>query len=417
MSGNAPSMPTVLMVVDQLPYPPRNGVTLPTFHYADGLRQSCRLSLALVEDEAQPVDARALAENEAIFGKIPVIRMRRKHKIRRAIDEVLARDMFNQGWELAEASSELRHCAADVLLVSPFSTAAKWAAAGLAAPGDFRCRIAAVSDCTAAEYYARKSQDFGSIRQAIKGTLDRARSTCIAAVEGRTLASFQHVLMQTGTDRNLMRQLVGREIADRVTLVPNGVRRDFFGVVRNPQSNTLIFIAELSSEYASIADWLVREVWPAVTDVLADAKLLVVGKGASEALSAAIALNPNVEHVTFVDDLRSVYANAAAAICPVFKGYGLINKALEAMASGVPVIGGAAAFNGVDGFEAGVHGVVCRPRNTQDFSLAICDVLKNRERATRIGGAGRSLIEGQFRWERAVGTIEALIAGEVGTDE
>jgi len=225
------------------------------------------------------------------------------------------------------------------------------------------------------------------------------------------------VLMQTGTDRHLMRQLVGKEIADRVTLVPNGVRRDFFGVDRNPQSNTFIFIADLSSEYASIADWLVREVWPSVTDVLGDAKLLVLGKGASEALSAAIARNPNVEHSTFVDDLRSIYADAAAAICPVFKGYGLINKALEAMVSGVPVIGGAAAFNGVDGFEPGVHGLVCRPRSTRDFSSAICDILKNRERATLIGRAGRSLIEDQFRWEKAVGTIEALIAGEVNADE
>lgn len=411
MSEHAPSMPAVLMVVDQLPYPPRNGVTLPTFHYADGLRQSCRFSLALLADEAQPVDARALADNEAIFGKISVIRMRRRRKIRRAIDEVLARDMFNQGWELARASSELHGCEADVLLASPFSAAAKWAAAGLANPKNFRCRIAAVSDCTAAEYYARQSQDFGNVGQAIKGTLDRARSFRVAAVEGRTLASYQHVLMQTATDRNLMRQLVGNETADRVTLVPNGVRRDFFDVSRNPESNTFVFIAELSSEYASIADWLVREVWPSVTDAVAGAKLLIVGKGASKALSAAIAHTPNVEHVTFVDDLRSVYADAAAAICPVFKGYGLINKALEAMAAGVPVIGGAAAFNGMEGFEAGVHGVVCRPRSTPEFASAICDILANRERATQRGRDGRSLIEGQFRWERAVGTIEALIAG------
>lgn len=417
MRGDAPSKPAVLMVVDQLPYPPRNGVTLPTFHYADGLRQSCALSLALLADEAQPVDTQALAENEAIFGKIPVIGIRRRHKVRRAVDEILARDMFNQGWELAGASSELLSGKADVLLASPFSAAAKWAAAGLDAPRKFRCRIAAVSDCTAAEYYARQSQDFGSVRQAIKGALDRARSFRIATVEGRTLDNYQYVLMQTGTDRNLMRQLVGNQIADRVTLVPNGVRRDFFNVVRNPQSKTFVFIAELSSEYASIADWLVREVWPTVTAELADAKLLVVGRGASEALSAAIAHNPNVEHVTFVNDLRSIYTDAAAAICPVFKGYGLINKALEAMASGVPVIGGSAAFNGIDHFEAGVHGVVCRPRNTQDFASAICDVLKNREQATRIGIAGRSLIEGHFRWERAVGTIEALIAGMVCSDD
>lgn len=78
----------------------------------------------------------------------------------------------------------------------------------------------------------------------------------------------------------------------------------------------------------------------------------------------------------------------------VFKGYGLINKALEAMASGVPVIGGAAAFNGVEGFEG--SGAVCRPRSTPDFVSAICDILKDR------GGKGRNvLVTPEERWSMA----------------
>jgi glycosyltransferase involved in cell wall biosynthesis len=206
-----------------------------------------------------------------------------------------------------------------------------------------------------------------------------------------------------------MRQLVGKDTADRVTLVPNGVRRDFFDVARNPESRTFVFIAELSSEYASIADWLVREVWPSVNDVIDGAKLLIVGKGASVALTAAIARAPNIEHVAFVNDLRMVYADAAAAICPVFKGYGLINKALEAMASGVPVIGGAAAFNGMKGFEAGVHGVVCRPRSSSDFVAAISNLVVNRELATQLGSAGRTLVAGQFQWRDAISSIARLI--------
>jgi len=416
MTLASPALPSVLMVVDQLPFPPRNGVTLPTFHYAEGLRRSCHLNLVLMADEAQPFDQRALAENEAIFGPIPVIRVRRKRKMVRAIDEVLARDMFNQGWELASAPPTLMNCKADVLLASPFSAAAKWEATGLSRPEHFVCRIAAVSDCTAAEYHARHSQDFGSFRQWLKGRLDRVRSSRIARVEGKTLAKYQHVSMQTATDRDLMRLLVGERIAERVTLVPNGVRREFFEVCRNPESNTCAFIAELSSEYASIAAWLVGDVWPRVVDQLPDAKLLIVGKGASAALGAAIRQARNVEHIAFVDDLRSVYTNAAAAICPVFKGYGLINKALESMASGVPVIGGEAAFNGIEGFEAGIHGLVCRPRNTREFVAAICHVLTNREHAAQVGNAGRSLIEGQFRWERAVGTIEAMISGRPRVD-
>lgn len=405
-----PANLTILMVVDQLPYPPRNGVTLPTFHYADGLRQSHRLTLILMEDEAHPVDRRALADNEAIFGDIAVVRLRRKPKAKRLFDEMLGLDMYNQGWELVDAPAHLTGCRADVLLAAPFSAAAKWHAAALSDDGQFACRIAAVNDCTSAEYYHRCNQDFGSIAETLKGKLDRFRSSRIARAEGRALNRFNHVLMQTPTDRNLMRSIVGDAIAERVTLVPNGVRRELFDIQPASGSSTFVFVAELSSEYASIANWLVCEVWPNVNSENIGAKLLVVGKGASAALSTAIADTPNVSHVSFVDDLRTVYAGAVAAICPVFKGYGLINKALEAMASGVPVIGGVAAFNGIEGFQAGHHGVVCRPRNTMDFASAICDLLANSERAAQLGNAGRALIENQFRWERAVETVEELCA-------
>ncbi|TVO68106.1 glycosyltransferase [Denitromonas ohlonensis] len=400
---------SILMAVDQLPFPPRNGVTLPTFNYAEGLMKSHRLRLVLLADEANPVDQAALAENEAIFGEIAVIRVRRRHKLKRVVDELLGRDMFNQGWECLDASPELAGVAADVFLVSPYSAAAKWLAANSSGVDRFGCRIAAVSDCTAAEYFYRGTQDFGGLKLTLKARLDKLRASRVAVVEQRTLGNFDHVLMQTKTDQQLMKSLVGEGTAARVAIVPNGVRRDFFDIRRDGSTNKVVFVAELSGEYAAIADWLVRVVWPAVIARSQTAQLLIIGKGASAELREAIRCVGSAEHVDFVDDLRSVYASAAVVICPVFKGYGLINKALEAMASGVPVVGGVAAFNGIEGFVDRVHGFVCRPRNTEDFAMAISEILSNPVRADQVGSAGRTLIEDQFRWASAIQRIEALM--------
>lgn len=400
---------SILMAVDQLPFPPRNGVTLPTFNYAEGLMKSHRLRLVLLADEASPVDPAALAANEAIFGEIPVVRVRRKQKLRRVVDELLGRDMFNQGWECVDASAALVDAAADVLLVSPYSAAAKWLAADTSRPDRFGCRIAAVSDCTAAEYFYRCAQDFGGLKLRLKAWLDRVRTPRVAVVERRTLENFDHVLMQTKADQQLMRSLVGQGAAARVTIVPNGVRSDFFEVRREEVSKNVVFVAELSGEYASVAEWLVRAVWPSVLERSPVAELLIVGKGASAGLREAIRCAGRAEHVDFVEDLRTVYAGAAVVVCPVFKGYGLINKALEAMASGVPVVGGAAAFNGIEGFVDRVHGFVCRPRNTEDFALAISEVLTNMARAEQIGSAGRLLIENQFLWASAIKRIESVM--------
>lgn len=400
---------TILMVVDQLPFPPRNGVTLPTFNYAEGLMKSSRLSLVLLVDEASSVDRAALAENEAIFGEIAVLRVRKKNKLRRVVDELLGRDMFNQGWECIDASAMSAEATADVLLVSPYSAAAKWLAADTCRPDRFDCRIAAVSDCTAAEYYYRCTQDFGGLKLRLKAWLDRIRASRVAVAERRTLANFDHILMQTKVDQQLMKSLVGNGVAAQVAIVPNGVRSEFFEVRRSEISRKAVFVAELSGEYASVADWLVRTVWPLVLEKSSIAELLIVGKGASAELREAIRCVGRAEHIEFVEDLRTVYEGAAVVVCPVFKGYGLINKALEAMASGVPVVGGAAAFNGIEGFVDRVHGFVCRPRNTEDFALAISELISNTAKAEQIGSSGRLLIKDQFLWTSAVKRIEALM--------
>jgi glycosyltransferase involved in cell wall biosynthesis len=317
--------------------------------------------------------------------------------------------MFNQSWELVNKYSVPELTPVDVFIASPFSAVSKWRSTSLDNAIKASCRIAAVSDCTTAEYFFRGMQNLGKLSTYLRGKIDRLRSGRIALTEERLLGGYNHVLMQTATDRDLMQTLVSDEVARRVSLVPNGIRRDLFDIKPDVVSKTAVFIAELSGEYAAGAMWLVSIVWPKVIEQNSNARLLLVGRGASPSLKAAIKGASGVEHVEFVDDLRSVYENASTAICPVFKGYGLINKALEAMASGLPVVGGSAAFNGISGFEEGVHGIVCRPWHTEDFAAAINEMNIDWNLRIKIGGNARSLVAGEFRWESSIGTIERLI--------
>lgn len=403
---------SVLLVTDQLPFPPRNGVTLPTYHYAVGLMAHRSVRLLLLADEAAPVSPSALAENEAIFGSIPVVYLGRKQRAARIANEMRGLDMYNQGWACRQsvALPETHH--AEALLVSPFSAVAKWEATGLDRDTRFRSRVAAVSDCTTAEYYFRSAQSFGSLKLAVKGVLDRARSHRIAAIEAKSLRRYHHVLMQTPKDVELMRRLVSVQLAERATPVPNGVRADFFEISPSGTSKTAVFVAELSSEYAPVARWLVSEVWPRVMAQNPACRLLIVGRGASPALIETFEATQGVNHVAYAPDLGALYSQAAIALSPVFKGYGLINKTLEAMASGVPVIGGAAAFNGIRGFENGRHGMVCRPGHTEDFVSAISSLMGNASLRSSLSANARALVAGQFRWETTISTIERLIDEE-----
>lgn len=397
---------TVWLVTDQLPDPPRNGITLPVYHLGLRLARRQPLRLVLLEDESSPPTPDALARNEALFGPLRRIVLRRRGRAARALAELRGREMYQHGWRLAGAAAAPPIAAQDRLLVAPMSAVAAWDASGLAAQVHPCVRVAAVNDCTTAEYHLRGLQQPAAA--APKAALDRWRCRFIAPIEARLLAPYDHVLLQTEADRAWLAQLVGAEAARRVAVVSNGVLDEFFALRRSGRP-VVLFVADLGGEYAGTARWLAQEVWPAIAARHPQAELHVIGRRAAPALRAVFAATPRLHHLDFADDLGAVYADAAVALSPVFKGFGLINKTLEAMAAGLPVVGGAAAFNGIAGFRAGVHGWVCDTPAAAPFVAALDTLLCDAARREAIGQAARRLVDGAFRWDDAAQRVGTLL--------
>lgn len=405
----------VWLVTDQLPHPPRNGTTLPVAHYLEGLRRRHEVRLIVLVDAAHPPSRDEWSANEALYGPITAVPMAQGAPLARAADELLRRDMYYYSWSLAPGSAPLTPPPGVALIVAPMSAAAKWRRVKRPGRIEAGVSIAAVNDCTAAQYYCRGKQSFGGVRLKGRGLMDRWRSGGIAQIERNILSEYDHVLLQTPADLAWMRRLVDETIARRVTLAPNGVRTAFLSVEPDRQSRQIAWVGELGGEYAPVAHWLIGEVWPEVLRKQPEVTLLVVGQGADDRLKALINRTPRVSHRAFVEDLWNVYRESAAAACPIFKGYGLINKTLEAMASSVPVVGGSSAFNGIEGFEPGRDGVLCEIRDATRFAEAIAGLVQDPALCARIGAAGRSRVKDQFVWNRTLATIENLLSEEPGT--
>lgn len=405
-SGSA--LPLLWVVTDQLPYPPRNGITLPVFNYLKGLGETHRIRLILLVAGATSVQDVSLTANEELFGPVTVVPLTRKPKLARVFGELSCREMFQHGWESKGAPLAFDP-QPDAILVSPMSAVAKWRALHkVDVPLDI-VQVAAVNDCTTAEYYYRGQTQIGHWKHLLKSRLDRIRSGLIGRIERKLLQPYRTVFLQTARDRELMAVLVGADVAQKVVIAPNGVAKKYSEVVSRDRQN-VVFVGELSGEYGDIVYWLVNEVWPAVLNIDNEAVLQIVGRGASDELKTKIANTVRVQHVEYVDDLASVYAEAMVAICPVFKGFGLINKTLEAMACGVPVVGGIAAFNGIPGFQANVHGAVCATRTTKDFVATLSSLLNEPSMRKQIGSAGRQLVAGRFSWDATTELIDRALS-------
>lgn len=100
-----------------------------------------------------------------------------------------------------------------------------------------------------------------------------------------------------------------------------------------------IMVSVLSRpENSEAATWLLSDVWPQVVAGNPDARLRLIGGGASDELKALAARTTGVTLAGFVDSLEPEYADAAVALVPLRRGAGVKFKTIEALVRGVPVV-------------------------------------------------------------------------------
>ena len=98
------------------------------------------------------------------------------------------------------------------------------------------------------------------------------------------------------------------------------------------------------------------------------------------------------------DELMAPYYRQSRmfALPSLFEPFGMTTT--EAMACGTPVV--ASKFGGIKTvINTGENGVLVDPTNTEEFAAAIIDLLKDREKAERIGKAGAQTVKDYLSWE------------------
>ncbi len=99
--------------------------------------------------------------------------------------------------------------------------------------------------------------------------------------------------------------------------------------------------------------------------------------------------DPGIVLLGAVDDLDSLYARAAFAICPLLAGTGEQIKIIDAMAHGLPVVatrqtaGSSPIVDGVNGYVVDT---------AQEFAERAAELWNDRERCRSLGDAARDTI-------------------------
>jgi glycosyltransferase involved in cell wall biosynthesis len=84
--------------------------------------------------------------------------------------------------------------------------------------------------------------------------------------------------------------------------------------------------------------WLAQEIWPAVRAARPDATLTFVGPNPTARLTGACAADASIHITGRVPDVRPALWDSAVSVAPLRVARGLQNKALEALAAGLPTV-------------------------------------------------------------------------------
>ena len=231
----------------------------------------------------------------------------------------------------------------------------------------------------------RRERSFGLMRQVM--TLEQKR---LIKYEKLVFDKFDACTIISEQDRQFL------PLADRneVTIVRNGVDMDFFHPMNEEKNTDVLFAGNMGYPPNVLAcEFLGRDVLPLLKREKPDIRITF--SGARPTASIVEMASNHVEVTGWVDDMRDSYARTRLFVAPMKIGTGLQNKLLEAMSMGIPCITTPLANNALQAND-GEHIVLASSPN--DFCDRILELLEDRDKAARIGDAGRTFVQGQYSW-------------------
>lgn len=156
--------------------------------------------------------------------------------------------------------------------------------------------------------------------------------------------------------------------------------------------------------------WFLESVWPLVREQVPTARFFVVGYDPPPEIRAYHD-GEQVVVTGAVEDVAPWYRAATVFVSPLRVAGGLLQKVIDALAAGVPVVATTVSNHGL-GATAGEHLLLAD--TAADFAAAVVRLLNDPQERERLAQAGQQFVRGRYDLEEAVGRWEALVRAGLG---
>lgn len=406
----------VLIVTDAVPFPPRNGKELPTAKFVDAFARQLHCDLLVISHDNKDFETRRQNIPRSVEN-VHLLRPKRTPGWVRAGSEILWPRLpafYPRGFARRKVSSILRDGEFDAIWVSPVG--------GLSFV-DY-CRNNGWLDASKICLGLNDSLTMlylGTVREAARGRvgwkwnqiLRGLRLPLIYRAERRYLRASDLVHVQTDVERERVLRVAGRFAGDvQVVVAQNGRKEELLDVEpAGEESHDILYMTHLSGGRERESWWFLKHVWPRIRDSDPRAILHLVGTPPGENSAIHGWDLPRVRLRGYVDDLGALYGSVRVGVVPILHSSGLINRVLDGITAGLPIVATPGPLKTIPGLEPNVHAMSAQTPSV--FADEVLTLLNDPDRWSAVSSRARELGRRQPSWEettdRIIGAVEHLL--------
>ncbi|HWB15839.1 MAG TPA: glycosyltransferase [Vicinamibacterales bacterium] len=241
-----------------------------------------------------------------------------------------------------------------------------------------------------------------------RGWIYRREARTLAAFEARAARRAALTLVVNDRECETLRALAPDA---PVTVLPNGIDLEAYRPHDPPAAAPEVIFCGVMS-YApneAAVQWFAAEVWPLVRRAVGGARFTIVGSEPTAGVRRLAAIDPSIRVVGAVPAVQPYLWASAVSVAPLQLARGVQNKALEAIAAGVPVV---ATTTVVDGLPTDVRPACITADTAEAFAQAVQSLLaltpeQRRARATHAAIA-------DLGWDARLAPLEDLLLQAIG---
>ena len=192
-----------------------------------------------------------------------------------------------------------------------------------------------------------------------------------------------------------------------VNVIANGVDMDFFDKTVHKKSGqpTVLFVGQFKwLPNSDAAIFLVTKIWSLIKKQVPKARLLIVGRNPTQEI-LDLKKYPDVIIKSDVEDIRTVYGESDVLLASIRNGKGTKYKVLEAMATGVSIVGTPLAAEGI----AIIHGEHALIGDTPaQLAKYTAMLLSNKKKANQIAKNANRLVRDTYGWKKIAAELNQV---------